>query len=187
MTILRTYRLRHTALFLPIVFSLMLQSCATPLDAATPAADDIATGAVQPQGTQPARVNDRVAPTTSGASGPIVRQQGGQDVLGHALPQPRGGEAGDVSLNYIDTDVREIVRLILGDILKLNYTIDPGFMGTVTIQTPRPLKREALLPTLQNLLSQTGGIITYQNRSSRMLAPRPVPKSCSCALLPRGN
>jgi hypothetical protein len=38
-------------------------------------------------------------------------------------------ERGDVSLNYIDTDVREIVRLVLGNILKLNYTIDPGFRG----------------------------------------------------------
>jgi general secretion pathway protein D len=163
MMIFRTCWLCHTVLYLPLALSLMLQSCATPLDASTPAAGDIATGAVQQQETQPARVNGRVTPTTPGAYGPIVRQQASENVLGHVLPQPRGGEGGDVSLNYIDTDVREIVRLILGDILKVNYTIDPGFMGTVTIQTPRPLKREALLPTLQNLLNQTGGMITYQN------------------------
>jgi general secretion pathway protein D len=163
MMIFRNCWLCHTVLYLPLALSLMLESCATPLDAATPPAGDIATGAVQPQETQPARVNGRVTPTTSGAYGPIVRQQASENVLGHVLPQPRGGEGGDVSLNYIDTDVREIIRLILGDILKVNYTIDPGFMGTVTIQTPRPLKREALLPTLQNLLNQTGGTITYQN------------------------
>jgi len=73
------------------------------------------------------------------------------------------GQAGDISLNYVDTDVREIVRLILGEILKVNYSIDPGFQGTATIQTARPLKRDELITTLQALLTQAGGQLTYQN------------------------
>src|SRR5262249_28215410 len=70
---------------------------------------------------------------------------------------------GEVSLNYVDTDVREIIRLVLGDMLKLNYTIDPGFMGTVSIHTARPLRRDALLSTLEGLIEQVGGTITYRN------------------------
>ena len=70
---------------------------------------------------------------------------------------------GDISLNYVDADIREIARLILGETLMLNYAIDPGFMGAVTIQTARPLARDALLPTLQGLLEQVGGTMTYQN------------------------
>jgi general secretion pathway protein D len=80
------------------------------------------------------------------------------------------GQAGDISLNYVDTDVREIVRLILGEILKVNYSIDPGFQGTVTIQTARPLKRDELIPTLQGLLTQAGGQLTYQNGIYRVSA-----------------
>jgi general secretion pathway protein D len=82
----------------------------------------------------------------------------------------RVGQAGDISLNYVDTDVREIVRLILGEILKLNYSVDPGFQGTVTIQTARPLKREELITTLQGLLTQAGGQLTYQNGLYRVSA-----------------
>ena len=109
------------------------------------------------------RINGRAAPAVTD-SGPIIRQPAEEPVLGQpSVPAVQTSEGGDVSLNYIDTDIREVIRLILGDILKVNYTIDPGFMGTVTIQTPRPLKREALLPTLQGLISQTGGIITFQN------------------------
>src|SRR4029077_4301958 len=40
------------------------------------------------------------------------------------------GQAGDVTLNFVDTDIREIVRTILGTTLKLNYTIDPNVRGT---------------------------------------------------------
>jgi general secretion pathway protein D len=78
-------------------------------------------------------------------------------------PRYRVGQAGDISLNYVDTDVRELVRLILGEILKVNYSIDPGFQGTVTIQTARPLRRDELISTLQGLLTQAGGQLTYQN------------------------
>src|SRR5262249_54563784 len=69
-----------------------------------------------------------------------------------------------------DTDVREIVRLILGEILKANYSIDPGFQGTVTIQTSRPLRRDELISTLQGLLTQAGGQLTYQNGIFRVSA-----------------
>ncbi|HJT44103.1 MAG TPA: type II secretion system secretin GspD [Rhizomicrobium sp.] len=89
-----------------------------------------------------------------------------------ASPSPRYGvnQGGDISLNYVDTDVREIVRLILGEILKVNYAIDPGFQGTVTIQTARPLKRDDLISTLQGLLAQAGGQLTYQNNIYRVSA-----------------
>src|SRR6202011_1150709 len=46
-----------------------------------------------------------------------------------AAPPPGPGvsatQTGDVTLNFVDTDIREIVRTILGSTLNLNYTIDP--------------------------------------------------------------
>jgi general secretion pathway protein D len=47
--------------------------------------------------------------------------------------------------------------------LKVNYTIDPAVRGTATLRTVVPLTRSQLLPTLQALLAQTGGTMTYQN------------------------
>lgn len=157
------------AIWLPI-----LASCAAP--AATglgrdrpspPAAGDAEQPAVESPVRQAApqqslRVSGRATPTPL-SSEPIVRQDGVESMSSRAIAPPRIAENGDVSLHYVDADVRDIVKLVLGDILKVNYTIDPGFMGTVTVDTPHPLRREELLSTLQSLLNQTGGIMTYQD------------------------
>ena len=41
-------------------------------------------------------------------------------VVAPARPAATTGQAGDVTLNFVDTDIREIVRTILGTTLKLN-------------------------------------------------------------------
>jgi len=68
-------------------------------------------------------------------------------------------ESGDVTLNFVDTDVREIARVILGGMLKVNYTIDPAVQGTATLDIGRPLSRSALLPALETLLNQNGATL----------------------------
>jgi general secretion pathway protein D len=140
--------------------ALLLASCATP-----PAPGPV-TPAPAPA---PAPVNGKITPEAE-SSGPLVRQNGAEPVFTAPAPASayKVAENGDVSLNYVDTDVREIARLILGNILKVNYTIDPGFQGTVTIQTVRPLKHEELISTLQALLGQAGGQLTYENGMYRI-------------------
>jgi general secretion pathway protein D len=108
-----------------------------------------------------------VTETNTSDSGPAIKQIGGVSGTESRRPaaySPGTSEDGDgTTLNYADADVREIVRQILGDTLKVNYTIDAGFQGQATIKTVKPLKREELLPTLQTLLAQTGGTMTYQD------------------------
>jgi general secretion pathway protein D len=59
---------------------------------------------------------------------------------------------GDVTLNFDGTDIREVVKVILGDLLGVNYVLDPAVSGSVSLQTGRPLRREMLIPTLETLL-----------------------------------
>ena len=66
---------------------------------------------------------------------------------------------GDVTLNFMDTDIREVARTILGTTLNLNYTIDPGVHGTTTFETNAPLPRSGLLPVLETLLNQNGATV----------------------------
>ncbi len=73
------------------------------------------------------------------------------------------GQAGDVTLNFVDTDIREIARTILGTTLKLSYTIDPNVHGTGSIETGTPLARSALLPTLETLLNENGATLVEKN------------------------
>ena len=77
-----------------------------------------------------------------------------------------GGQAGDVTLNFVDTDIREIARTILGTTLKLNYTIDPNVHGTGSIETGTPLPRSALLPTLETLLNENGATLGREGTGS---------------------
>src|SRR5438067_2922081 len=88
-----------------------------------------------------------------------------------AAPTPGGGaeEPGEVTLNFVDTDIREIVRVILGATLKLNYTIDPSVQGTATLEAGHPLPRSALLPTLETLLNQNGATLSVRNGIYRVV------------------
>ena len=66
---------------------------------------------------------------------------------------------GDISFDFVDTDVREIVAQVLGTILHVNYTIDPAVRGTATLRTVNPLTRARVLPALQAVLAQAGAAI----------------------------
>jgi general secretion pathway protein D len=67
-----------------------------------------------------------------------------------------GGRVGDITLNFVNADVREVVRSVLGDTLGENYVLDPRVQGTITVQTSRPLPRGALLPMLEEILGLNG-------------------------------
>jgi len=73
------------------------------------------------------------------------------------------GQPGEITLNFVDTDIREIARTILGTTLKLNYTIDPNVHGTGSIETTAPLPRSALLPALETLLNENGATLVEKN------------------------
>jgi general secretion pathway protein D len=71
-------------------------------------------------------------------------------------PLEAAGELGDITLNFVDTDVREVMRSVLGDVLHLNYAVDAKVQATMTLQTSRPLRRDQVLPTLQAALRASG-------------------------------
>lgn len=70
---------------------------------------------------------------------------------------PAGG--GDISLDFADTDIREVVAQVLGTVLRANYTIDPAVRGTATLRTTTPLARSQVLPALQAVLAQNGATL----------------------------
>lgn len=71
-------------------------------------------------------------------------------------PEPGAVATGKYTMNFERTDVREVVKIILGDTLKENYTIDPRVRGGVTLQTSRPVERDALLSVLETVLQMNG-------------------------------
>src|SRR5258708_4971487 len=56
---------------------------------------------------------------------PIIISGDGNLIGSRAETPPEGaGAAGDITLNFVDTDVREVMRAVLGDVLHLNYAVD---------------------------------------------------------------
>jgi len=90
---------------------------------------------------------------------PAFEARGTPNVPELKLPPGAAPGTGDVTLNFVDTDIREIARTILGATLKLNYSIDPSVKGTASIETGKPLPRAALLPTLETLLNENGATL----------------------------
>lgn len=63
-----------------------------------------------------------------------------------------GGAQGDVTLNFPNADVHEVAKAILGDILGVNYAVDPLVQGNVTVETARPVGRRDVLPIFEDAL-----------------------------------
>lgn len=77
----------------------------------------------------------------------------------HTDTEPESAETGEVTLNFQGADLQEVINVILGDMLKVNYTIDPKVRGTVTVQTSSPLSKSELLPTVESFLAMNGAVL----------------------------
>ncbi|EED31011.1 general secretion pathway protein D [gamma proteobacterium NOR5-3] len=58
----------------------------------------------------------------------------------------------DVSLNFEQAPLDEVVHAIVGDILQLDYVVDRPIQGKVTLRTRTPIPRAELLVVLESLL-----------------------------------
>lgn len=124
---------------------------------------------------EPAKLQS-AAPRVNSAIVGDRRQQTSFEARGTAVeptlaPQPgsQASQPGDITLNFVDTDIREIVRVVLGETLKLNYTIDPGVQGTATLEISKPMPRPALLSMLETLLNQNGATLVERGGIYRVM------------------
>ena len=111
---------------------------------------------------------DSIALGKEGAAKAKTSVKGGTGVFVSRIAPPTVDTSpGDVTLNFDGTDIREVVKVVLGDLLKVNYVIDPQVSGVATLQTERPLRREHLVPMLETLLRMNNAALiesggTYQ-------------------------
>jgi general secretion pathway protein D len=121
-------------------------------------------------------------------AGPLVTQQATSDAEGGsglAAPEiyPGGSpplvtSAGegvadvggdDITLNFANADVRQVVNEILGNALGLTYVIDPRVQGTITLRSARPLKRNAALGMLEDVLAMNGAALVREGELYKVL------------------
>jgi general secretion pathway protein D len=66
---------------------------------------------------------------------------------------------GAYSLNFDEADLGEVAKVVLSDILGLNYVLSPKVAGKVTLQTTEPLAKDELIPTLEMLLRMNNAVL----------------------------
>jgi general secretion pathway protein D len=113
------------------------------------------------------------APTGTKTTG-LGQAAGPQTYLGDGTPQARdvsnivgvqaapGGEG--YELNFENTPVTGVAKVVLGDILQVGYLIDPRVQGTITLASGRPVPKSDLLYVLESALRMSGASLVKDKR-----------------------
>ncbi|MET0051163.1 MAG: type II secretion system secretin GspD [Candidatus Thiodiazotropha sp.] len=168
--------------FLSLLFALMT-GCASwnesDQDAATVAVTPLPPGHIIPgQGietsidTGPAHMPPQLPEANAQGNQPSLYFGSGDfvSVQGRSAPALSDTKAaGDVTLNFEQADLRDVIQTVLGELLKASYILDPAVNGKVTLQTGSPLRRQDLLPTLETLLAMNGAALVQEKDVYRIL------------------
>lgn len=92
--------------------------------------------------------------------GPKTEVFEAQDRAAQPAPRPaRPSGPGDVTLDFADADVKDVVRTVLGEILKVPFSIDPKIEGRVTLKSSEPLRKDDVVAALETALKVNGAVI----------------------------
>lgn len=97
-----------------------------------------------------------------------------------AVTKP-GSNAKKININFQDADVRGVASAILGEMLKLNYSIDPAVQGKITLRTGSPIMYDSVLPALEAALSTVSAAILVQDGLVQVVPLESVAKRASRA------
>ncbi len=182
---------RSAGVLLALICACLTTGCSLPMEQlALPGpigGGQMATGALPgPRGTP---LGD---PATHGAGEPQIYQGSGEftgspesgavppGTPGAARASGVSNEAG-VSLDLVNASVGEAARTVLGELLGVPYTVSDRVQGAVTLQTVRPMSREALLEVFETVLASSDAAIVVEHgvhkvvpRSEALAAGRPV-------------
>jgi general secretion pathway protein D len=79
-------------------------------------------------------------------------------------PGPQVSTVGDaVTLDFSNVDIRDVLKSVLGDLLKVSYTVDPAVQGTITLQTGKPIPRSSIIDVLETTLQLSGVALVARN------------------------
>jgi Type II secretory pathway, component PulD len=156
--------------------AVLLASCATD-DRRTPSFDERLnatfrqnprplTAALETAEPLSVRANAAIAPPA-----PILDRGTGVYVRAPAAPVRDVSQTpnGELSLNFVDTDIRDFTRTILGEVIQATYTMDPRVQGTVTVDTRRPVTRDYALKLLESVLEINGAALVQTGAGYRIV------------------
>ncbi len=105
----------------------------------------------KPQGTKQIEIESQK--TETGQAMPVEPEK--EPGIPRKPPQPYVA-SGTVSFFFDDADIFEVAQTIFGDVLKVNYIIDPKVKGRVNFRTVTPIPKDEVLPVMEIILRLNG-------------------------------
>ena len=118
----------------------------------------------QPQATYGATTASGQA---GGASRPAMYEGTEVTAVSDERPQPSSSGNG-FDLNFENTPVATVAKVVLGDILGVGYTIDPRVQGTVSLVSVRPVPKSDIVFVLENALRLSGVVLLHDTAGYRL-------------------
>lgn len=81
-----------------------------------------------------------------------------------------GGADGNVVLNLASVPLQQAAKTVLGDMIGVNYVVDPRVDGVISVQTTRPVSKAEALEMFQTALAPIGAVLV-QSRGTYRIAP----------------
>jgi general secretion pathway protein D len=81
---------------------------------------------------------------------------------------PNGGakarvDGNGVTLNLVGASVPEVAKTVLGDILRVNYSVSDKVKASITLSTAQPVPKDELLKIFESILRSEGIAISVEN------------------------
>ena len=76
-----------------------------------------------------------------------------------------------VEINFDGADVQTVAKYLLGDVLQLNFIVDPHVQGNVTLSSSGPIPRKDVLPAFESVLRMSNAAIV---RSGNLVKIVPI-------------
>lgn len=133
-----------------------------PVGAETPAPGGVKPEEIRQPGIETEQPQPAPVPPVAPRKGPVPRQ-------------PSQAAGGPVSFFFDDADVFEVIQTVFGDVLKVNYIIDPKVKGKVTFRTVTPIPKDEVLGVMEIILRINGVGFVEEKGLYRIVALTDVP------------
>jgi general secretion pathway protein D len=84
------------------------------------------------------------------------------------VPAPQRSVGGGYDLNFENTPIATVAKVVLGDILNTGYVIDPRVQGTVNLVSVRPVPKSDMIFVLESALRLSGVVLVRDGAGYRL-------------------
>jgi general secretion pathway protein D len=101
-----------------------------------------------------------------------VTDRGDGRMIGEMPDHPRSSASADatVVLNLAGVPLQQAAKTVLGDLVGVNYVVDPRVDGVISVQTTRPVTKRDALELFQSALMPIGAVLV-ENRGIYRIVP----------------